>query len=62
MDKKITIDFNADGSVTMEGHNFKGVECDKAMKAFEDALGVTTKRVNKPDYNQRQAQATRQVQ
>ena len=46
---KVVID--ADGNVVMEGIGFKGTACDKAMAALESALGIQTKRVNKPEYN-----------
>lgn len=60
MSKRITIDVAADGSVKIEGHGFVGAECDKAIKAFEDALGVTEKRQNKPEYNQRTVHGAQQ--
>lgn len=50
-DKKIIIDFAEDGSLDMEGHGFSGTDCDKAMKAIEDALGVQTARRNKAEYS-----------
>jgi hypothetical protein len=45
---KVVID--ADGNVIMEGIGFKGTACDKAMSALEAAIGIQTKRVNKPEY------------
>lgn len=55
MSKSITIDFNADGSIKMEGHNFKGAECDKAMAQLEKSLGKVTDRKNKPEFHQQSA-------
>lgn len=50
--KEIEIRVGADGSIEVEGHGFKGVECDKALAAIEEALGVAEKRTNKPEYRQ----------
>ena len=50
MQKKITIDFAEDGSIKIEGHGFRGVECDKAMAEIEKSLGTQTSRKNKPEY------------
>ncbi|MDE2100944.1 MAG: DUF2997 domain-containing protein [Patescibacteria group bacterium] len=51
MIKQIKAVIDADGNVTMEGIGFKGTACDKAMAALEKAIGIQTKRVNKPEYN-----------
>jgi len=53
MNKEIVITFNKDGTIESEGNGFKGPECDKFMAEFEKALGKETKRVKKPDWNQR---------
>lgn len=45
---KVTIDKK--GKVEMEGINFAGKDCDKAMQVLVDALGVETDRTNKPEY------------
>ncbi|MBE3141434.1 MAG: DUF2997 domain-containing protein [Thermoplasmata archaeon] len=50
MTKEIIIEINPEGEVKIEGKNFNGMECDKFMKAFEDALGVRKGRTNKPEY------------
>jgi hypothetical protein len=50
--KEIEIRVGADGSIEVEGHGFKGIECDKALAAIEAELGTTTSRVNKPEYRQ----------
>ncbi len=52
MTKEIVVEIKPDGAITIEGKNFKGIECDRAMKVFEDALGVTKSRTNKPEYKQ----------
>jgi len=55
MSKEITIDFEDDGSIKIEGKNFKGAECDAAMAHFEKALGTQTSRKNKPEYHAAQS-------
>ena len=47
---EIIIDFLPDGQVSLEGKGFQGKNCDSAMGAFEQALGVVTDRKNKPEY------------
>ena len=58
--REITIDFKKDGTVEMEGHNFKGADCDQAMGAIEEALGIETARANKPEYHAQQGQQAQQ--
>jgi hypothetical protein len=59
--KEIIIEINPDGTVKMEGKNFQGVECDRMMKKFEEALGVQTEKKMKPEYYQQgQQQKARQ--
>ena len=62
MTKQITVDFAEDGSIKIEGHGFRGVECDAAMSALEKALGVQTSRQNKPEYRQASGQQVSQTQ
>jgi hypothetical protein len=50
--KSIIIEVSEDCDITIEGSNFVGKACDKAMLAFEVALGTQTKRINKPEYQQ----------
>lgn len=48
--KQVIITVNPDGTVKVDGKGFVGAECDKAMKAFEDALGQETSRKKKPEW------------
>lgn len=48
--KQIIVTVEPDGSIKIEGKGFVGAECDKAMAAFEKALGQEAKRTNKPEY------------
>lgn len=57
MPKQIEITFK-DGAVKLEGHGFKGKECDKAMADYEQALGQVSDRKNKPEYLQQSTGAT----
>lgn len=49
MSREIIFDFGNDGTVKMEGVGFIGVECDKEMKPFADALGKTVTRTDKKE-------------
>jgi hypothetical protein len=49
---EITVD--PEGKVTVEGVGFKGKSCDKAMEAYEKALGTSGKKKLKPEYYQRE--------
>lgn len=39
MSRTIVIEIDENGKVDMEGHNFKGTECEKFMKEYEKAIG-----------------------
>ena len=62
MSKRITITFKKDGTVSMEGHNFKGAECDKFMGELEKSLGVEKSREDKPEMFQQDEAQNRQFQ
>ena len=49
MAKKIIISCYPDGSTTLEGKDFVGAECNKAMKDFEKAMGKQVGRGNNGD-------------
>ena len=49
-EKQIIIEVATDGTITVEGQNFAGPECEKATKFMEDALGVTGTRRRTADY------------
>lgn len=48
----IEITISEDSEIKIEGSGFKGKACDKAMLAFEVALGKQTERKNKSEYYQ----------
>lgn len=50
MSKEIVITIHDDGSITIEGKNFSGAECEKATAAFERELGEVKKKTRKPEY------------
>lgn len=58
MAKQITVIFHKDGKVTMEGHEFKGVQCDEAMRHLEEALGEEQSRENKAEYGKAEQRNT----
>lgn len=45
----ITVEIGPDGSFKIEGHEFKGKDCDK-LKAIEAQLGVVQSTALKPEY------------
>jgi hypothetical protein len=49
---RIIIDIPLDGEITVEAEGFQGRQCKDATKAIEQALGTTTKDVNKPEFSQ----------
>lgn len=54
MKKSIIIEVAIGGAITVEGVGFKGVECEKATQAFEQALGVVKQNTKKPEFYQRE--------
>lgn len=50
--KTITIDITPTGEVQIETTGFKGKACEQATAEIEKALGVTGKKVKKPEYHQ----------
>jgi len=50
MTKSIEIEFSDDGGVKIEAVGFQGQGCEKATKAFEEALGVVKTRKRKPEF------------
>lgn len=58
--KEIIIEIDESGNCSLEGKNFKGMECDKLLSEIERDLGTTTNRTKKREYNQRTIQ--RQVE
>lgn len=60
MPASFTIDIDANGNVTVEGHEIAGPECTKLTDAITTALGEVTKQVKKPEFH-RQAVLGRKV-
>jgi hypothetical protein len=48
------------GDITIEGHGFKGADCQKATHFVENALGLVNTRQKKPEYHQPQARSLKQ--
>lgn len=48
------------GEFTVEGVGFKGADCEKATKFIEEALGVASRKVHKPEFHQRAKVAQQQ--
>ena len=62
MNNKRTIEVTVSprGDITIEAMAFKGADCEKATKYFEEALGVPGQRTKKPEYYQRGRQQHQQ--
>ncbi len=61
MIRKIQVRITPSGEITVEAHGFKGMGCEAATKAIEDALGKAGTRTRKPDF-WRQSNAARNPQ
>jgi len=53
MKPTIEIVVSPTGDFTIEGVGFKGAGCEKATKFLEEALGVVSTKVKKPEFHQR---------
>lgn len=51
--KHIIIDIDENGKCSVEGHGFKGVDCEKFIKEVCDALGTTTDQRDTEEHAQR---------
>ena len=47
------------GEIKIDAIGFKGVDCDKATRFLEEALGVAGQKTKKPEYFQRTKQQQR---
>jgi hypothetical protein len=52
MKKTIEITVSPIGEVSIDALGFKGSSCGQATKFLEESLGVTSKKVKKPEYQQ----------
>ncbi len=52
MKPTIEIIVSPTGDFTIEGVGFKGAGCEKATKFLEEALGVVSTKVKKPEFHQ----------
>jgi hypothetical protein len=50
MKRTIEIIVSPSGDISIDAVRFKGADCEKATRAFEEALGVVKQRVKKPEY------------
>ena len=55
MKPTIEIIVSTTGEFTIEGVGFKGAGCEKATKFLEEALGVVSTKVKKPEFHQQAA-------
>jgi hypothetical protein len=52
MKPSITVEVAPTGDVQIEGHGFKGPECEQATRFLEEALGIVRTKAKKPEHNQ----------
>jgi hypothetical protein len=52
MKRTIEITVSPIGEVSIDALGFKGSGCEKATQFLEEALGVTAKKVKKPEFQQ----------
>ena len=58
--RTIEVTVEPTGGIVIEAVAFKGADCEKATKYFEEALGVPGQRTKKPEYYQRSRQQHQQ--
>lgn len=58
--QEIVIDVDPVGNVTVEGKGIEGSECKALTQGIEEAIGVVTKTVKKPEFH-RTRTTTRKV-
>lgn len=50
--KSITVEITLEADIKIEAIGFRGNACEKATAAIEAALGITSKRIKKPEFHQ----------
>ncbi len=60
MKPTIEIIVSPTGDLSINTIGFKGADCEKATRALEEALGVVSQRVKKPEYHARTISKTQQ--
>ena len=53
-EKRVVIVLHADGTIEMEGKEFSGPECEKAMRDLQALFAPGKREVKKPEYYQAQ--------
>lgn len=60
MKRTIEIIIAPGGGISIDAIGFKGTDCEQATKFLEDALGTTTQKRRKPEYQARNKQRHQQ--
>lgn len=60
--KRVVVEIDKDGNVTIEGEEFVGAECAHFISEIEESLGTQISQRDKPEYNQRQTISNRNLQ
>jgi len=53
MKRTIEIIVASSGEIKIDAIGFKGLDCEKATRFLEEALGVAASKTKKPEYHQR---------
>jgi hypothetical protein len=57
--KTVIVEVTPEGEVKVEAVGFKGQGCEKATKAIEEAMGISGKRIKKPEYDAKEVTTQR---
>ena len=60
MKRSIEVIVAPGGGISIDAIGFKGADCDQATKFLEEALGKTTQKRRKPEYQARNKQQRQQ--
>ena len=56
MKRTIEVIITTTGEIKIDAIGFKGLNCEKATKFLEEALGMVSQKTKKPEYHQRTQQ------
>ena len=60
MKPSIEVIVSPNGEIQIDALGFKGADCEKATRYLEEALGVVSERVKKPEYHTRNTSRNQQ--
>lgn len=60
MKRSIEVTVSAVGEISIDAMGFKGPDCELATQFLEEALGIISAKVKKPEFHQQQAHRQQQ--